>query len=83
MKRLPLGAMSISVSKLPAGTVTISAVANGSADPQTAQKLRAWRVPGSLKVVIEASPESQVSVAVKANKLAACELPVSLRQCAQ
>ena len=47
VKMLPSGAMAISVSRLPAGTTVIRALENGSAEPQTAQKLRAWRVPGS------------------------------------
>lgn len=80
MKMLPSGARSTSVSRLPAGTTTISAFANGSAEPQVAQKLRAWRVPGSWKVVTEDCPEIQVSFAADENKLAAWAEPESLRQ---
>ena len=68
------------MSRLPAGTATICALAKGSAEPQVAQKLRECRVPGSWKVATDDCPESQVSFAVEENKLAAWADPVSLRQ---
>lgn len=79
-KMLPSAAMLMSLSRLPAGTTTMLAFANGSAEPHVAQKLRWCRVPGSWKAVTELWPESQLSFAVDENRLAEWAEPVSLRQ---
>lgn len=73
MKMCASGLMAITVSRLPAGTQTSfsSPTMLGSADPQIAQKLRLWRLDGSLKNVTRSAPAIHLRVACEANRFAA------------
>ncbi len=76
------GRMSIGLSSDPAGTTSkpTSGWEIGNADPQSEQKLFMWREPGRRNVLIFASPETQMSLAVEENRFAEWAEPLSLRQ---
>nr|WP_254430806.1 hypothetical protein [Ruegeria arenilitoris] len=74
--------MSNWLSSDPAGTTIkpISSWEIGSADPQMEQKPFMWREPARRNVLMFASPETQMSLAVDENRFAEWADPLSLRQ---